>query len=226
MSFNPSQLRRFATSEEAATFVAAEVQKACNDAIAKRGVFHWVLAGGSTPEQCYRMLRVAEMDWGKVHIWFGDERALEAGHPDRNETMARAALLDYVPIAEGHIHSLDFSNGTKAAAEAFAQEISEVECFDLVMLGMGEDGHTASLFPNHDTLQSEALAVAEFDSPKPPAERVSMGFKALNNHKQCFILATGSSKTEALQALAQGTDLPVGRIQQAIWVVDQAAWPE
>jgi 6-phosphogluconolactonase len=224
MFFDSNTLQHFNTGEEAAQFVADEVVTACAQAIAERDVFHWVLAGGSTPELCYRLLRNAAMDWAKVHMWFGDERALENGHSERNETMAHHALLDFVPIPDTQIHSLDFSNGTQDVAQAYAQAIANIERFDLVMLGMGEDGHTASLFPNHDTLQSNALAVAEFDSPKPPSERVSMSFKALNNHRQCYILATGASKRDILQDIAKGADLPVTRIENAIWVVDNAAW--
>jgi len=225
MFFDSNTLQHFNTGEEAAQFVADEIVTACAQAIAERDVFHWVLAGGSTPELCYRLLRNAAMDWAKVHIWFGDERALESGHPERNETMARKALLDFVPIPDAQIHSIDFSNGTQDAAQAYAQAIANIERFDVVMLGMGEDGHTASLFPNHDTLNSPDLAVAEFDSPKPPSERVSMGFKALNNHRQCYILATGASKKDVLQDIAKGADLPVTHIEDAIWVVDNAAWP-
>ncbi|MDQ7004022.1 MAG: 6-phosphogluconolactonase [Ghiorsea sp.] len=224
MLFNNNPLKHFATAKEAAQFVAGEVIQACTKAIATDGVFHWVLAGGSTPELCYRLLRDADMDWAKVHVWFGDERALESGHPDRNETMARHALLDHVAIPQENIHSVDFTNGTQAAAESYAKEIATIKTFDLVMLGMGEDGHTASLFPNHDTLNSNSLAVAEFDSPKPPSERVSLSFKALNNHKQCFILATGASKKGVLQDISKGADLPITFIENATWVVDKAAW--
>ncbi|HID37273.1 MAG TPA: 6-phosphogluconolactonase [Ghiorsea sp.] len=224
MAFDADTLKHFATGGEAARFVADEVIQACAKAIAEHGVFHWVLAGGGTPELCYRLLRDADMDWSKVHIWFGDERALELGHADRNETMANKALLDHVAIPQENIHSVDFTHGTQAAAEAYAQEIEGIDSFDLVMLGMGEDGHTASLFPNHDTLNSNSLAVAEFDSPKPPSERVSMGFKALNNHNQCFILATGASKKDVLQDINKGTDLPITFIENATWVVDKAAW--
>ena len=224
MAFDANTLKQFATGEEAARFVADEVIQACAKAIEVDGLFHWVLAGGGTPELCYRLLCDADMDWAKVHVWFGDERALELGHPDRNETMARHALLDHVAIPQENIHSVDFTNGTQAAAEAYAQDIATIKTFDLVMLGMGEDGHTASLFPNHDSLKSGGLTIAEFDSPKPPSERVSMGFKALNNHKQCFILATGASKKDVLQDIAKGADLPITFIENATWVVDKAAW--
>ncbi|MDX8388234.1 MAG: 6-phosphogluconolactonase [Ghiorsea sp.] len=225
MNFNPQSLKHFDTSESAAQFVASAVILASQQAIQQRGEFHWVLAGGGTPELCYRLLRDADMDWGKVHIWFGDERALVKGDIDRNETMARNALLNHIVIPEKNIHPIDFTSDTASAALAYAAEISNINRFDLVMLGMGEDGHTASLFPNHDSLKSDALAVAEFNSPKAPPERVSMGFKALNNHRQCFILSTGAGKAEILKEIAAGADLPVTRISNATWVVDQAAWP-
>jgi len=224
MSFNPSSCKHFETSEAAAQFVADEVVAAYHKAVQINDSFHWVLAGGGTPEVCYRLLRDADIDWAKVHIWFGDERALPSGHVDRNETMARNALLDTINIPAQHIHRIDFANGTTAAAKAYAKEIATVECFDLVMLGMGEDGHTASLFPNHESLSSNDLTIAEFDSPKAPSERVSMSFKALNNHRQCYILATGASKKGVLQDITKGADLPVTHIENAVWVVDNAAW--
>jgi 6-phosphogluconolactonase len=139
--------------------------------------------------------------------------------------MARDALLDHVSIPEKHVHSIDFPDTTEYAAASYAKALSKIQSFDLVMLGMGEDGHTASLFPNNPALENTALAVPVFNSPKPPAERVSISLNKLNNHQQCIILATGSSKQEVLKEIAKGTALPVTLITNATWVVDQAAWP-
>jgi len=224
MSFDASTLKHFDTAQQAAAFVAEQIVSACKKAVEQRDVFHWVLAGGSTPELCYRLLRDADLPWGKVHCWFGDERALPAGDPQRNETMARLALLDHVPMLAGHIHAIHFNQGTEAAAIAYARQMKEVSTFDFVLLGMGEDGHTASLFPNNPALESAELAVPVYQSPKPPLERVGMGLKALNNHQQCMILATGSSKKEVLKNISLGAPLPVSRIDRAVWVVDTAAW--
>jgi len=225
MSFDTKTLKHFENSTTAAAFVAEQVSTACKQAVEARGVFHWVLAGGSTPEASYRLLRDVDLPWQAVHIWFGDERALQKGHPDRNETMARDALLDHVDIPEDSIHCIDFTTSTDEAAFNYAQALNDVPSFDLVLLGMGEDGHTASLFPHNPALGNNALAVPVYESPKPPSERVSMSFKALNNNHQSMILATGSSKAEILQAIAQGADLPVTFISDATWVVDQPAWP-
>ena len=225
MSFDVKTLKHFSDSAAAAAYVAEQVSTACKQAVTNRGVFHWVLAGGSTPEVCYRLLRDEDLPWQAAHIWFGDERALPQGHKDRNETMARDALLNHVSIPENNIHSISFPASTAEAAMKYAQTMKVVPTFDLVLLGMGEDGHTASLFPNNPALENSALAVPVFKSPKPPAERVSMSFQALNNHHQAIILATGASKAETLKGITQSSDLPVTRIDGAIWVVDQAAWP-
>lgn len=225
MSFEDT-LTRFATAKEAATFAADCIAEACRDAVAQRGVFHWVLAGGNTPAQCYRLLKNRDIPWPKVHCWFGDERACAAGHAERNETMARKTLLDHVPIPEAQIHAIDFSRGTAQAARDYDAQLRQMpEPFDFVLLGMGEDGHTASLFPNHPALQSQTMAVAVYQSPKPPPERVSMTLKALNQHRQCLCLATGTGKAQALNAIAAGIPLPASQIHHIQWVVDQAAWP-
>ena len=225
MAFDTKTLKHFADSASSAAFVAAQVSSSCHQAVTEHGIFHWVLAGGSTPEVCYRLLRDEDLPWQNVHIWFGDERALPQGHKDRNETMAREALLNHVSIPENNIHTISFPASTEEAAMEYAQAMSAVPAFDLVLLGMGEDGHTASLFPDNPALENSELAVPVYASPKPPAERVSMSFKALNNHQQAIILATGASKAVILKDIAEGADLPVTHINKAIWVVDQAAWP-
>ena len=225
MSFDTKTLEHFADSSAAAAYVVEQVSTACKQAVEQRGVFHWVLAGGSTPEASYRLLRDADLPWQAVHVWFGDERALKKGHPDRNETMARDALLDHVVIPKDNIHTIDFPASTADAASDYAQAMSVVPSFDLVLLGMGEDGHTASLFPNNAALGGKTLAVPVYESPKPPSERVSMSLNALNNSHQTIILATGASKSEVLKSIVQGDDLPVTHITDATWVVDQAAWP-
>ena len=214
---------RFPDKEAVAHAAARAVREASAEAVAERGLFHWVLAGGTSPRRCYALLRDAEMPWARVHCWFGDERLLPPGDPERNETMAREALLDHVPIPAGQIHPI-VGDDPVAAAEHYAAEMTMVEKFDLILLGMGEDGHTASLFPDHPALEMEALAVPVFDSPKPPPLRVSMGYRALNNHRRCLIFAAGAGKREPLARVRSGEPLPVARVQQSEWLVDDAAW--
>jgi len=220
----PGTVTRLQDAGQVAMYAADVIADACRESVRERGVFHWVLAGGSTPGQCYALLRERKLPWESVHCWFGDERACPFGHPERNETMARRILLDRVPVPEHQIHGIDFSNGTDFAAMAYANRISAIDGFDLVLLGMGEDGHTASLFPGQERWQDDPLAIPVHDSPKSPAERVSLTPKALNRHRRCLILVTGASKSVALRAIREGRPLPASQIINAEWVVDQAAW--
>jgi len=194
------------------------VIKAAKQAIKERDVFHWVLAGGTTPKQAYIILRDADIDWAKVHVWFGDERCLPIGDAERNDHMADEALLKHVPIPEAQIHRIQAQLGAEKAAALYHNILRLYPAMDLVLLGMGEDGHTASLFPDNPALESTRLAIAVFNSPKPPVERVSMGYTALNLAKQRVILITGEGKRDVWQRIQQGEDFPVSRVQQALWL--------
>jgi len=198
--------------------VALIVEKAARQCIAKQGVFHWALAGGTTPKQCYELLRGADIDWSKVHVWFGDERCLPVGHSERNDMMAYEALLKYVAIPDNHIHRIAAEIGAKQAAGLYVQELESISCLDLVLLGMGEDGHTASLFPNNSALQDDALAVPVFHAPKPPSARVSMGYKALKSANRRVIMVTGEGKREAFEKVCAGEPLPIN-IHDSEWFV-------
>ena len=225
LSTQPMNFTRFPDGETLALAAARAVREGCAQAVAQRGVFHWVLAGGNSPRRCYELLRDADLPWARVHCWFGDERLLPLGDSERNETMARATLLDHVPIPADHIHPI-VGDDPVAAARRYAAEMAVVDRFDLILLGMGEDGHTASLFPGDPALAMTALAVPVFDSPKPPPLRVSMGLSALNNHRRCLIFAAGASKREALRRVREGVALPVARVRDSEWLVDDAALGE
>jgi len=215
-------LIQFPNAEAVAEAAAAAVRDCCAEAVAARGVFHWVLAGGTSPRRCYELLQDADLPWEKVHCWFGDERLLPQGDSERNETMAREALLDRVAIPTVQIHPITGKDPVASAAN-YAAEMACVDRFDLILLGMGEDGHTASLFPDNPAVDLMELAVPVFNSPKPPPLRVSMGYRALNNHRRCLILATGAGKQEPIRRIQGGENLPVARVQRSEWLVDEAA---
>jgi len=212
-----------ADAEAVAQYAADAVVKAAAAAIAERGVFHWVLAGGTTPKRCYELLRDAEIDWANVHIWFGDERCLPVGDAERNDRMADEALLNHVPVPFAQIHRMDAERGSELAAERYAALLADAPVMDLVLLGIGEDGHTASLFPDNPALNDPRLAVPVFNSPKPPPERVSMGYAVLNAARRCLIMVAGKGKADAISRIRNGERLPVARVSGSEWLIDQDA---
>ncbi|TAM91802.1 MAG: 6-phosphogluconolactonase, partial [Rhodanobacteraceae bacterium] len=169
----PVQTVRWHVFPDDASLVAnalARVLAASRDAIAQHGAFDIVLAGGNTPRKLYRGLRNADCDWSRWHVWFGDERCAPPDDPERNSRMARDEWLDHVAIPIANIHPIPAEAGAREGAVLYARALRAVDAFDLVLLGLGEEGHTASLFPGHDwgmhADSPDALAV--FKAPKPP----------------------------------------------------------
>lgn len=189
-------------------------------AIQARGQFHLVLAGGTTPRAIYALLTNIPAKWSAWHIYFGDERCLPATDSARNSVMASLAWLDHVPIPRSQILPIAGESGPEQAAMAYAASLSAVADFDLVLLGVGEDGHTASLFPGHEwgvTADSpDALAV--WDAPKPPPERVSMSASRLSRAREVLFLVSGASKQAAVSAWLAGADIPARAIAPAAGV--------
>jgi 6-phosphogluconolactonase len=192
----------------------ARIVSASQRAIAERGRFSIVLAGGTTPERVYRRLKDCDSDWSRWHVWFGDERCLPADHPERNSVMAQRAWLAHVPIPAEQIHPIPAELGPQQAAETYQSLIRSGIPFDLVLLGIGEDGHTASLFPGHAHPDGR-LVVPVFNAPKPPPERVSLTVTALSDTRELCVLVTGESKRKAVQQWRQGADLPIARLRCA-----------
>jgi len=212
-----------ADAEAVAKYAADAVVKAAAEAIAERGVFHWVLAGGTTPKRCYELLRDADIDWPNVRVWFGDERCLPVGDAERNDRMADEALLNHVPIPSVQIHRMDAELGPELAAARYAALLADAPAMDLILLGIGEDGHTASLFPGNLALDDQRLAVPVFNSPKPPSQRVSMGYAVLNAARRCLIMVAGKGKADAISRIRNGERLPVARVSGSEWLIDQDA---
>lgn len=190
------------------------ITRAAEQAIIDSGAFRLVLAGGNTPRALYKRLRALKTNWAAWHIYFGDERCLPAVDPERNSTMAREAWLDHVPVPQKQIYVIPAEMGAKAAAEAYSVTLQPVGEFDLVLLGLGEDGHTASLFPGNDWGREVNFPVAlpVFDAPIAPAERVSLSAWRLSQAKQVFFLVTGESKHEAVMNWRAGANIPARAI--------------
>lgn len=204
-------LHRFPAPHSVAQAACQHILQAAEQAIQQQGAFHLVLAGGSTPERTYRLLAAAPADWANWHIYYGDERCLPPEHPERNSQMAQQAWLARVAIPLAQQHPIPAELGATQAAQQYAQTIASVLPFDLVLLGMGEDGHTASLFPDQ-SLDTEQLTQAVFNAPKPPPERVSLSRKALQQTQAILFLITGANKREAWQAWQAGAALPAALV--------------
>ncbi|MCL1870883.1 MAG: 6-phosphogluconolactonase [Promicromonosporaceae bacterium] len=208
---------------------------------------HVVLTGGTvgikTLAAAAASPLVAAVDWTGVHLWWGDERFLPVGDPDRNETQARAALVDALVASAGlpadHVHAVagpDTVGTPEEAAAAYAAELlaqaddgALVPAFDVLLLGMGPDGHVASLFPGHEGLGATGATVGVHGSPKPPAERVSLTFEAINAAREVWVVAAGAEKAEQAAAALAGeptSDVPASGVrgtERTLWLLDTAA---
>jgi 6-phosphogluconolactonase len=203
--------RVLATAADVAAEAARRILAAADLAIADRGRFQVVLAGGRTPLSAYNLLVSAPADWKRWHIFLGDERCLGADDNGRNSVAAARAFVERVPIAPDRIHWIAAELGPAEAARRYEAVLSPRLPFDLVLLGVGDDGHTASLFPGHPVPPGR-LVIPVSNAPKPPAERVSLTPCALAESRAMLILATGTDKSGALAAWRAGADLPVARV--------------
>lgn len=207
-----------------ARLAAERILASARRAIAARGCFRLVLAGGRTPLNAYTLLVDETSDWDRWHIFFGDERCLPPEDPERNSHAAEAHFLGRVPIPGDNVHPIPAELGAEAAAKAYAELIAPQLPFDLVLLGLGEDGHTASLFPGHE-ISEGVLAMPVHQAPKPPPDRVSLTPDAIASSRQVLVLVAGAGKREALTQWRAGVDLPISRIgsQGSVEVLMDAA---
>ncbi|MFN2561090.1 MAG: 6-phosphogluconolactonase [Jatrophihabitans sp.] len=233
--------------EESATALADRVADLAvatlSAALDERGVAHLVITGGGILEKVLAALAARKpIDWSQVHVWWGDERYVPADSADRNDLPAKAALLDQVAVDPSKVHRMPpsdagFGEDVEAAAASYAAELAEaaaghaeVPTFDLVLLGVGPDGHCASLFPGHPALhESAASVVAVHDSPKPPPTRLSLTFPALDAANEIWFVASGDGKADAVSRALGGADFtdvpsarPRGR-EHTLWLLDRDA---
>jgi len=236
----PSDTQVLADAEAVAQRACEWIAVAAQAAIRERGVFRLVLAGGGTPQRAYALLATTRQDWDQWEIFWGDERCLPIEDGERNSRMSLPTERRFPIPAE---------LGATAAAAVYALTIHDKLPFDVVMLGMGEDGHTASLFPQDGEkgrgrppiaptgdnfvgatsgrpLPLLSLTVAVFDAPKPPPERVSLTVVALQACRQQLVLVTGAGKVEALAQWRGGARLPIALAvrDDACLLVDAAAY--
>ena len=206
----------------AAARIALELTKAINE----RGSASLALAGGTTPKATYESLAGLTLDWSSIDVFFGDERCVPADHADSNYRMATAALFDRITIPSRRVHRMQGELADRQAA-ALAYEAELPERLDLVVLGIGEDAHTASLFPGSDALSEEQRRVLPVIGPKPPPERLSLTPPALRSARLCLVLGSGAGKAEpvrrALQDPLDFVSTPIQLARGGVWFLDHAA---
>lgn len=195
-------------SERCAEAIAALLR----DALEQRGTAHLALNGGSTPRPVYERLPALLGDWSGVHVWFGDERCVDPGDERSNFRLAATSLIPGAGIPEARVHRMRGELGPEEGARAYAAELGEQleldadgsPVLDVVHLGLGPDGHTASLFPDRPALDADAAAVGVRDAPKPPPERITLTLPTLHAARRCVLHTVGEGKREALaHALAE-----------------------
>jgi 6-phosphogluconolactonase len=225
-----------------ASAVVARLVTRIIDVQALRGSAHVVLTGGRLAAKVLRSIRAmpasGAIDWSKVDLWWGDERFLPAGDPDRNETQARAELLDSLPLEPARVHPMPASDGPDgddagAAAERYARELAaaaypgrSLPHFDVLMLGVGEDGHVASIFPGHPSYDETGVTAAVHNSPKPPPTRITLTLPTIQSAEEVWLMAAGPDKTDSVGAALNGATLPAAAAigtEKTIWLLDTEA---
>lgn len=227
------------SKQELSEAIATRLVTAIADAQASQAVVHVSLTGGSLGSDLWASVAAlparTTVDWSRVEVWWGDERYLPAGDKDRNDVQNDAAGLASLALDPNRVHRVlgpDASDSAEASATAYGElmRASGAGAFDVMILGVGPDGHVASLFPGHPAQQSvDAIAVAVHDSPKPPPDRVSLTFEALRRSREVWFIVAGADKAEAVANGVAGAapDLnsaaQVKGEQRTLWLLDEDA---
>jgi 6-phosphogluconolactonase len=208
-----------AAARRAADLMAIQI----NDARMRATPVHFAVAGGASPKRAYELLAEMQGTWAHVHLWMGDERCVPPDHEEANQRMVRECLLDHLaPDHRPTLHGVRGELEPEDAAWLYARDLVEVmgpePRFDLVLLGLGPDGHTASLFPGHpEALARHAPVIGVRGSPKPPPERITLTLPVLARAGFTMLLATGESKREAVARVRAGDpELPVAHLGDAL----------
>jgi 6-phosphogluconolactonase len=231
-------------AEAVALRAATHVERALARAREERGVAHVALSGGTTPGRTFELLAAQQGDWSDVEIWFADERCVAPEDEESNYRLAEQTLLVPGAIPPERVHRMEGELGPEEGARRYAQALHALSyaddaapgspappVLDLVVLGIGPDGHVASLFPGAATLQAgeRAVCLGVHDSPKPPPERITLSLAVLHAARGCLLLATGASKTDAVSAMLGDPSLHVPasllRRERLTVIVDDAAAP-
>jgi len=223
-------------TEETAKYLANLISKS----LLQKARCSFVLAGGSTPRGVYEKLASEpyrnKIDWGKVHLFWGDERCVPPDHPDSNYRMAKEALIDHIDIPQENVHRIPAEKEPAEAAREYEETIkrffggaSHLPVFDIILLGIGEDGHTASLFPGTEALEDKKRWVTDVYVKGLDTHRITLTLPVINNGKNVIFLVAGSFKAKIMKQIYYRTDTtyPAARVNPAngtlIYFIDKAA---
>ncbi len=231
--FRPD-IRCYGSVDEQVEAAARLIAQRIRQHIDERGKCRLALAGGNTPLPVYQRLAQTDLaqtiDWAQVHIFWGDERCVPPDDAASNYRLADIALLAHVPLVSRQVHRIEVERGAESAARHYAQILGS-EPLDVVLLGMGADGHTASLFPHSADLATGERVIAAL-SPLPPVQRVSISLRQINESREVYLLVSGADKAERLAEVLRQIDsgapaLPAARVQPEsgllFWLCDVAA---
>jgi 6-phosphogluconolactonase len=236
-----TRLCTLADAEAVAERAAREIATHLEQARAQRGAAHLALSGGTTPERAYELLAEALEDWQDIEVWFADERCVGPQDAESNYRMARERLLERIAIEPQRVHRMEGELGPEQGAQRYAEALCADEArtqaaagppvLDIVVLGIGPDGHVASLFPGAPTLEAgeQAVCLPVRNSPKPPPERITLSLAVLRAARRCMLLASSADKRAAITAaLAEPSkQVPASllRRERLTVIVDDAASP-
>jgi 6-phosphogluconolactonase len=238
----PVEVRFFSDREEMSEAAAGEVLVRIGENVRRAGRCTLVLAGGSTPRPLYRLLSEepfrSAVPWGKVHLFWGDERCVPPDHPDSNQRMGREELIDRVPVPPENVHPIPIMSGPGEAAAAYEEELTRFfglpvgglpPSFDLVILGVGADGHAASLFPGSGALSETARWVVPAEAPpgSPVPRRVTMTLPLFDRAERILVLVAGPGKSGVVELLQRDPEeaarrYPAARVrgrESTLWLV-------
>jgi len=239
----PPVVYSFPSTDELVKSLASFILEAQHDAIEKKNKFTIALSGGSLPKMLRGLIDAEGVEWEKWHVFFADERAVPLTDPDSNYLLCKNELFSKIPqIPSKNIHTIDVSllNDLEELADEYESQLiqefaskdsARFPVFDLIMLGMGPDGHTCSLFPGHELLREEGRWVADVDdSPKPPPRRITFTLPVLNHAARVAFVAAGEGKQDVLSQILDRPEegLPCSRVKPkapgaVFWFVDDAA---
>jgi 6-phosphogluconolactonase len=212
---------------------ARRFERAAASAVSARGRFVCAIPGGSVAEACFPALVTASVDWSRTHLFWGDERAVPPDDPQSNYGLARQLWLQYVTVAADHVHRMpadaaDLDRAARQYADDLRATAGDPPRLDLVLLGVGADGHVCSLFPGHAALAERARPViAVVDAPKPPARRLTLTLPVIVGARSVVVCAFGSEKALAVRDALQGGDSPLARATRnhpnVAWLLDPEA---